>query len=193
MVDLLPAAEVRRVMRTVFGGAAGVNPDRITDAALLREPPPPADNLNLSADDIPALIMRSAGQLLGAKLTAMFAEDIVHPDAAARKKFGPLADLLQAHFNSLALSAAFVVICDALLRDPKDVTIATPITHIDQPGRLTFLMRTTDAIRARICVDGGFEFTQMRGNALMEARKVETAMDVVIGGLKDARVNNRCF
>jgi hypothetical protein len=193
MVDLRSPADVRGVMRTVFGAAAGVDPDRITDAALLRQPPPPADNLNLPAAAMPDLITESARRLLGRHVTALFARDIVLPDALARQKFGPLADLLHAHFNSLAQSAAFIVVCDGLLSDPRDVTTATPIVHRDQPARLTFLMRVRDSIRVRICDKAGFDFTQTAGTAVMDAKKIETAMDAVMGGLKDALKNSGCI
>jgi hypothetical protein len=193
MVDLSSAADVRGVMRKVFGAAAGLDPDRITDAALLRQAPPPADNLNLPPEAMPGLITESARRLLGRKVTALFASDIVLPDALARQKFGPLANLLQSHFNSLALSASFLVVCDGLLRDPRGVTIATPVVHPDQPARLTFLMRVRDSIRVRICDKGGFEFTQTRGTAVMNAKTIESAMDAVIGGLKDALENSPCI
>jgi hypothetical protein len=193
VVDLRSPADLRGVMREVFGAAAGVDPNRITDAALLRQPPPPADNLNLAAEAIPALITESARRLLGRKVTALFASDIVLPDALARRKFGPLADLLHAHFNSLALSAAFLVVCDGLLRDPREVAIATPIVHLNQPARLTFLMRVRDSIRERICDKGGFDFTQTKGTAVMDAKTVGSAMDAAIGGLKDALEHDGCI
>ena len=193
MVDLRSPADVRGVMRKVFGAAAGIDPDRITDAALLRQPPPPADNLNLPAETVPDLILESARQLLGRKITALFANDIVLPDALARQRFGSLASFLHAHFNSLALSAAFIVVCDGLLRDPHDVTMATPIAHLDQAARLTFLMRVRDSIRVRICDKGGFDFTQTSGTAVMDAKKVESATDAVIEGLKEALENDGCI
>src|SRR3954469_9171884 len=130
MVDLRSPAEVRSVLRKVLGAAAGIDPNIITDAAVLRQPPPPADNLNLSQAAMPGLITECARQLLGRKVTTLFADDIVQPDALGRQRFGPLADLLHVHFNSLELSAAFIVVCEGLLRDPAGVTADTPIVHV---------------------------------------------------------------
>ena len=71
--------------------------------------------------------------------------------------------------------------------------MATPIVHLNQPARLTFLMRVRDSIRVRICDKGGFDFTQTTGTVVMDAKKVESAMDAVIGGLTDALENNACI
>ena len=193
MVDLRSSREVRTAMRQVFGAAAKIDPDTITDGALIREPPPPADNLNLPAEAVQGLVVECANRLLGRKIAAMFANHVVPPDALTRQKFGPLADLLHAHFNSLAQSAVFVVICDGLARSPHDVTIGTPIKHLDEPGRLTFMMRVRDSIRLRICDKGHFEFTHTRGTSLMDAGNVEAAMDAATGGLKDANGNDGCI
>jgi hypothetical protein len=193
MMDLRSPADVRTILRKVLGAAAGIDPNLITDGAVLRQPPPPADNLNLPAAAMPDLITEAARQLLGRKATTLFADDIVLPDALARQRLGPLADLLHAHFNSIALSAAFIVVCEGLLRDPSNVSAATPIMHVDEAGRLTFLRRVRDSIRTHVCDRGGFEFTQTRGSAVMDAKKVETAIDAVIGGLKDAIGDSGCI
>ena len=100
MVDLRSPTEVRRVLRRVFGAAAAIVPDRITDGSLLRHPPPPDDNLNLAANAIAPLIVESAQGLLGLRVTALFGKDVVLPEALQLRKFGSLADLLHVHFTA---------------------------------------------------------------------------------------------
>jgi len=193
MLDLRPPADVRNVMRQGFGAAAGVDPGAITDAASIYQPPPPADNLNLTRASVQSLIEAAGREVLGQKIADLFAPHLVPPEALERLKFGPLADLLHLHFNGLVLSAVFLTICDGLARDPHDVGAETPIVHLDEPARLSFMMRVRDAVRERICNRGSFAFTQTRGTALMDARTVEAAMDVTVGGLKDAMPGNNCI
>ena len=193
MIDLRSSSEVRTVLRQLFGAAAGIPPNTITDGAALFAPPPPADNLNLSSDTVKALIGDAGRALLGQKIARLFDRDLVPPDALLRVRFGPLADLLHPHFNSLAQSAVFLTICEGLGQNPQNVDLTTPITHLDDPGRLAFMMRVRDAVRRQICNTGSFEFTIARGMALMDAKTVEAAMDATIGGLKDAMPTNSCL
>ena len=193
MLDLRSSREVRSAMRQVFGAAAKIDPNTITDAALLHQPPPPADNLNLPAGAVAGLIVECATRLLGSKITTLFKNDIVLPDALARRGFGSLADLLHAHLNSLVVSAVFLTVCEGLGQNPQNVTISTPIRHVNDQGRLTFMMRVRDSVRLLICGTSGFEFTQTRGTSLMDAKRVDAAMDATIGGLKDAIENRGCI
>ena len=193
MVDLRSSGEVRTAMRQVFGAAAKLDPNTITASAVIRQPPPPADNLNLPPQTVPGLVMECANRLLGRKITVMFDKDIVLPDALARQTFGPLADLLHAHFNSLAQSAVFLAVCAGLGQHPRDVTIGTTIKHPDDAARHSFMMRVRDSVRDLICDKAGFEFTQTGGTSLMDAKNVEAAMDATVGGLKDAIADNGCI
>jgi hypothetical protein len=193
MIDLRSAADVRKVTRQAFGAAAGIDPNTITDAASIFDPPPPADNLNLTPVTVRSLIEASGRDLIGAKIGTFFARDLVPPEALLVKKFGPLADLLHVHFNSLVLSAVFLTICDGLAQNPRDIGASTPITHLDEAGRLTFMMRVRDSVRDRMCNRGNFEFTMTRGTSLMDARNVEAAMDATVGGLKDAMPGDNCI
>jgi hypothetical protein len=193
MVDLRSASDVRKVMPEAFGAAAGIDPNTITDAAAVAQPPPPADNLNLSQQKVQSLIEACAKKLLGQKIVTLLAPHLVPPGAFQRTKFGPLADLLHAHFNSLVQSAVFLTICEGLGQIPRNVTANTPIVHLDEPGRPAFMMRVRDSVRHLICTQGSFEFTQTRGTSLTDAKTVETAMDATIGGLKDAIPTNSCI
>src|SRR5438445_13433460 len=105
MVDLRSSGEVRTAMRQVFGAAAKLDPNTITASAVIRQPPPPADNLNLPPQTVPGLVMECAHRLLGRKITGTFDKAGVRPDALARQTFRPLADPPHAHFNTLAESA----------------------------------------------------------------------------------------
>jgi hypothetical protein len=185
MNDLRTPHEVRAVMRVIFSTASKVGAEIITDESRLYELPPPVDNLGLPRDGtIEALIRDTGARALGVKICAMFAPDLVTPAALSLETFGSLADLLHWHFNSLAQSAAFLAVCEGLNRNPHNVSIKTPLKHVDGVGALTFLHRTRDFIRDRLCNASGFDFTISQGGALMDAKTVATAMSAVIDAVK---------
>jgi hypothetical protein len=183
--DLRTPHEVRAVMRVVFSTASKVGAETITDESRLYELPPPADNLGLPRDGtIDGLIRETGARLLGVKICAMFAPDVVAPAALSLETFGSLADLLHWHFNSLGQSAAFLAVCEGLNRNPHNVSIKTPIKPVDGVGALTFLHRTRDFIRDHLCNATGFDFTNSQGAALMDAKTVATALSAVIDAVK---------
>lgn len=193
MVDLRSAADIRKVVRPRLGAAAGVDPNLITDASRIYQAPPPGDNLNLAQTQVKGLVESCARELVGRTIADFLAADLLPPDALRLQTFGSLADALHVHFNSLVLSAVFITVCEGLVVDPRTVGAETPITHLDEAGRLSFMMRVRDSVRVRICNRGTFEFTQTRGTSLMDARNVEAAMDATVGGLKDAMPGNNCI
>jgi hypothetical protein len=192
MEELRSRGDVRLTAGDVFAWPRKVAPDTISDRAELYKPPPPADNLGLARSEAPPLITACAVRLLGRKICGTFASHVVSAESLEHERFGPLVDHLHDHFNSIAQSAVFLAICAGLLRDPHDVTTATPIDHVDEPGQLAFLMRIRDHIRANICA-AGFDFSQTRGADLIGASTIGDAMDKTVLAIAEAINRNGCF
>jgi hypothetical protein len=188
MNDLRSEADVRTALRKVFAIAGGVaDPTDIVDTSKLYDPRPPKGDLGLAPPPAPAiwfLLAVAVRDLLGTKIAARFGAALLPPELPTFTEFGEVAIALSDRVNRFARRALLAAICEALERDPDEVTPGTKIAHPNEAGGLAFAGRLEAELVRSVCNAPKFAFTETQRATVIAAATIGGLLDDVTDIIK---------